>query len=944
MSANLEIFNIEYYHSLSIKVSAVNICQEKVIVGDEKGNVYLFNMGKAGLKEEPINQKKSLNISGKKIEQISCLDLVNMGIGFFLSNSSLFVYSIPMFDLKQSKDIKESVYKLAFNKHKDNLNDLILVTKKKKIKFYTYNPEVAKLLGVTNNAQKEFSVQEYPEYLEFYGKWISYYSKEKHKLIFLDSNNGQEYMQDVEIQDLLYVKGSWLVFTNGVGLFMEHTGPKSMNPLMINQMDFVKLGIYNSYVFSLHEKSIKMFDINNSSQVQELPIGVTEGYAAKYLIINKETIFIIVKGADDVKFWKLVELPFESQINRMLKLNQFDEALTILNNNIPSTDENKPKIVEDFFVNCGWTYFKQFTEEGYKMAIEYFRISNVNIFELMYLFINTLKIKPIHESIIALSPEMLKVTQIENLVGNKDEKKIDQALKFLLDILTIKRDYYMKKYDTSSETNLQIQTLKFLKSSQSYFDLSENKQTVSLYQTLQLINSTLVKLLAKKHKIKKCAEIIDDDKCGTDYLSDGFISSLGDNSSKMVSALIYEKEGKYKEALEIWEPFGKNIGDVTVNRPAKDRAFRILNVIKTDQQYASLFEKNITWMTDMYYEQAFEIIVTNTILPLDYFISSIIPEVEKKKGTTKDKITLERFLNYLNKNKNLQNEKFQTKLVDLYIERIFEKCQKDNPTKPTDNDTKKDYEKLQDTLKTFKLYNKSHVLDYIKNSWMTEVEVFLYSELGKYNLALEKLIEIGKATSDFNEVFKFCRDNIETQKYLYNDLFKKLCDDYLTSINENKDKLTELLKKEILNVLNMFNNNEFVDKKAPHYKETLLHKFEFLDPFLVLEEIPQNWSVNDPIVFDYLNLSLIEYTHLNNSYQIMKNSCDMDLVYQSKTLGEMKNKNIVVDNDTICELCRKKIGTTIFVVYPNMKIYHSKCAPNQNVCPITKIDFSKNLL
>ena len=70
----------------------------------------------------------------------------------------------------------------------------------------------------------------------------------------------------------------------------------------------------------------------------------------------------------------------------------------------------------------------------------------------------------------------------------------------------------------------------------------------------------------------------------------------------------------------------------------------------------------------------------------------------------------------------------------------------------------------------------------------------------------------------------------------------------------------------------------------------------------------------------------------------------MDLVYQSKTLGEMKNKNIVVDNDTICELCRKKIGTTIFVVYPNMKIYHSKCAPNQNVCPITKIDFSKNLL
>ena len=38
---------------------------------------------------------------------------------------------------------------------------------------------------------------------------------------------------------------------------------------------------------------------------------------------------------------------------------------------------------------------------------------------------------------------------------------------------------------------------------------------------------------------------------------------------------------------------------------------------------------------------------------------------------------------------------------------------------------------------------------------------------------------------------------------------------------------------------------------------------------------------------------------------------------------------------------QKKNGSTIFVVYPNMKVYHSKCAPNPNIDPVTGVDFSK---
>lgn len=942
---NLGIFKIEFYDSLKIKVSAITIYSDNIIVGDEKGNVYLFQITAKGFKSIPIGkeQKEFINLSSKKVEQILSLD--NYNTSFILSNSTVFIFKVPEFTSVNSKDtIKDSVYRIAFNLHNENQTNLLIITKKKKIKFFDFNHEISKLFQINNSSGKELTVEDYPDQLEFYGRWLCYSIKEKGKLYFIDTNDGKEYHQDIEVQSLKYFKGSWLVYTNMIGLFLDKSGPKSISPLTISFPDFVTFGLYKSYIFSLHENSVAVFDPNDSGQVQDLRIGNIEGYAAKFFCLKKDTIFIVTTSGKDSasKIWKLIELPFESQINRMLDKSQFDEALAVLNNNIPSTDETKPTIIEEFYVNCGWTYFKKFTDEGFAKAKDYFKISNFNPFELIYMFNHLLKITPIHEEFKIKSPESLKSTQIENLVGNKDEEKINKALLFLIDVLSNKRKYYMKTYDTTNETNLKIQTLKFIGSSQSVIDLSKYTQVISLLQTLQIINATLVKALVKMKKIKECAEIIDSDECGTDYLGDGYILTLNDNQSKMIRAIICEKKGQYAEALAIWKPFGGNKLEPFVSRPARDRTIGILNIIKNNSEYKNLFEEHIQWMIEFFYEQAFEIILTNTVLPIDYFLSVIIPKVEAEKGTSAEKSTQERFLNYINKNPKYANEAYQTKLIDLYIERIFDKCQRDNPTSPTDPDLKKQYEDLLEIIKSYTLYNKQHVLDYIKNSWMIDIEIFLYTQLGKYNLAEEKLIEIGKNKGDLQEVKDFCKKNILNHKDLYNDLFKILCDDY-KNIQKGNDKTAEklatLLESEIKNILSMFINNKLIDQK--NQKGYLIQKFEILDPFLVLNELPQNWNINDKIIYDYLNLVLIEYTHLNNKYKILMNSCDMALAYKKKELADCKNKNVVIDNDTICELCRKKIGTTIFVIYPNMKIYHSKCAPNPSVCPITKEDFSK---
>ena len=66
--------------------------------------------------------------------------------------------------------------------------------------------------------------------------------------------------------------------------------------------------------------------------------------------------------------------------------------------------------------------------------------------------------------------------------------------------------------------------------------------------------------------------------------------------------------------------------------------------------------------------------------------------------------------------------------------------------------------------------------------------------------------------------------------------------------------------------------------------------------------------------------------------------------YKAKEEYDLKQKYVTIDSDRSCDLCKKKIGSTIFVVYPNLKVYHSKCAPNIHIDPSTGSDLTKQVL
>jgi len=241
-------------------------------------------------------------------------------------------------------------------------------------------------------------------------------------------------------------------------------------------------------------------------------------------------------------------------------------------------------------------------------------------------------------------------------------------------------------------------------------------------------------------------------------------------------------------------------------------------------------------------------------------------------------------------------------------------------------------EKLDKLLKSSNYYNPQHILDTIKGSWMSDLEIYIFSKLSMHKEALEKLSAIGLEEKSFEKAEDYCSKAKKDE--LFEELFKIISRNY----TENVNKIKTLSKKEEIAALETINNL---------YKKQMLNILKrysdntLLDPFIILEQIPTDWLISDASLYNYITKIMKTYTHIANRYKVERNLSEMDQLYKEKECFIVKNKYVTIGIESICEACNRKIGTKMISVYPNMKVYHQVCAQNPNVCPTTRIDFSK---
>ena len=144
-----------------------------------------------------------------------------------------------------------------------------------------------------------------------------------------------------------------------------------------------------------------------------------------------------------------------------------------------------------------------------------------------------------------------------------------------------------------------------------------------------------------------------------------------------------------------------------------------------------------------------------------------------------------------------------------------------------------------------------------------------------------------------------------------------------------------MIKNEMLKIMDMSNKHELTKEK-----KNSLEILNLLNPNEVLNEIPDEWTLEEEIVFKFLRNSLMQYTNVNNEFTREEGLLRADLNYKQLELFRVKNRHVNIDIGTVCNGCKKKIGTTIFVVYPNNAVYHTNCAPNPYIEPRKGTDFT----
>jgi len=209
-------------------------------------------------------------------------------------------------------------------------------------------------------------------------------------------------------------------------------------------------------------------------------------------------------------------------------------------------------------------------------------------------------------------------------------------------------------------------------------------------------------------------------------------------------------------------------------------------------------------------------------------------------------------------------------------------------------------------LKSSKDYNEAAMILLIKDTILYEELMLLYEKAGRHQQALMVVVEKIK---NYSRAERYCLDHSDHDSDLFLTLF---------SIYLNSSSLPSSLPKSASSLLNNY----------PH----------FLDPIKVLPLLPENLPLHQ--ILNYLTKSIQHNYHASREAMLVKNLNKLENLNVSARILTLMTNFVVVDRETFCKVCERRIGDRYFVRYPNGMIVHHKCVKDLQRCPVTGHDFA----
>ncbi|XP_066960636.1 transforming growth factor-beta receptor-associated protein 1-like [Macrobrachium rosenbergii] len=265
------------------------------------------------------------------------------------------------------------------------------------------------------------------------------------------------------------------------------------------------------------------------------------------------------------------------------------------------------------------------------------------------------------------------------------------------------------------------------------------------------------------------------------------------------------------------------------------------------------------------------------------------------------------FLHHLIDTKKLKDEKYHTELVLHYVDEAVRLIKEDSSPELLQEAR----DKLQDLLTSSCHYQPQLVLKRLQGTSLHIETAAVFGRLGEHEKALSMLVHQLK---DFTAAEQYCIAQSRGASH------------------EKKSSIFIMLLKIYLRP--QPGGTEHDIELAPAIELLSVHAGD-LELSEVLAILPTSWSLS--IVHHYLRAALRNSVHQSRIKRIQQALIRSENLQQKFVLHKLYKDMgpIPVANNRICCVCNRCFTSCEFIIYPNGVMAHPKCAPNENVCPLT---------
>ncbi|XP_020160695.1 vacuolar sorting protein 3 [Aegilops tauschii subsp. strangulata] len=391
------------------------------------------------------------------------------------------------------------------------------------------------------------------------------------------------------------------------------------------------------------------------------------------------------------------------------------------------------------------------------------------------------------------------------------------------------------------------------------------------------------------------------------------LESLLDNSGHLRTlAFLYGSKGMCSQAVAIWRILARNystgLWKDRPNLPGTDsqetsadkksgeeiaaiEASKILQAT-SDQD---LVLEHLGWVADIDQDLA-TAILTSEMREKQLSSEKVIAALDSEKVGIH-----QRYLQWLIEDQGCEDPHYHTSYALLLSKSAMEAFHMESNSgekndKEIDSDIQFIYslrERLQLFLQASDLYDPEDVLDVIAESELWLEKAILYRKMGQENIVLQIL---ALKLEDSEAAEQYCAEIGRDDAYI------QLLDLYLDPKNGREPMFTAAVR--------------------------LLHNHgKSLDPIQVLERLSSDMPLQ--LASDTILRMLRARVHHHRQGQIVHNLSRATNVDARLTRLEERSRHVQLTDESICDSCRARLGTKLFVMYPDDSVVCYRCYRNQ---------------